>query len=38
MHDAQVKETRGGQRRNDGNFTVRGARVDGWPRDPRRCL
>jgi hypothetical protein len=36
QHDAQVKETRGGQRRGKGAFKVTGSDVNGWPRDPKR--
>lgn len=35
-HDAQVKETAAGNRRQNGAFTVRGSDVNGWPLDPKR--
>lgn len=35
-HDAQVKETAGGDRRGGGAFKVIGCDASGWPIDPRR--
>lgn len=35
-HDNQVMQTASGERRNGGEFVIRGCDADGWPLDPKR--
>ena len=35
-HDNQVMQGADGQRRNGGEFVIRGCDADGWPLDPKR--